>query len=268
MELTPTGVFSLIDLTPDTAVLDLSRVTFVLPQSVISIATWSERVRHNGRSLRVVAPISEDTARYLSRVHLPEFFAESEISHDFPSVHERRLGRAIVELTRFTGATEVRELADSIHEFAAQHDRASADALHTAVCEAGENVVTHAEVNHGFAVAQFFPQQRVFRFALGDSGIGYFGSLQPLGAADFEQGLEMAVTPGVTSTGDPGRGLGLPAIRDELVRLGGVMTIGDGAHARIFSTDRREGRPAASAHGSIVGSVLYGKFHAERHTTP
>lgn len=268
MELTPTGVFPLLDSTGDTATLDLSRVTFVLPQSVISIATWSEHIRQSGKSLAVVGPLAEDTARYLSRVHLPELLTEIGATHNLPVVNERHLGRSIVELTRFTGAGEVRELADSVHEFAARHDRASADALHTAVCEAGENVVTHAQVSHGFAVAQFYPQQQVFRFALGDSGIGYYGSLQSLGASDFEHGLKMAVTSGVTSTGDPGRGLGLPAIRDELVRLGGVMTIGDGAYARIYSSEWLDGRRASSASGSIVGSTLYGKFHVGRAITP
>jgi hypothetical protein len=268
MELTPTGVFALLDLASESVVLDLSRVTFVLPQSVVAIATWAERVCRGGRSLRVVSPASEETANYLSRVHLPELFSELGVVHDLPVVHERRLGRSIVELTRFTGATEVRELADSVHEFAVRHDRVSADALHTAICEAGENVVTHAGIDHGFAVAQFYPQQRVFRFALGDSGIGYFGSLQSQGATDLEHGLEMAVTVGVTSTGDPGRGLGLPAIRDELFRLGGVMTIGDGAYARIYSPDSRDGRRAASSTGSIVGSILYAKFRVAAPSTP
>lgn len=242
-------------------VLDLSEVTWAFPHSLVALATQTEVLVNGGAQLTVRAPRSVDVARYLARAHLPHVLDELGVSHDFNLVRERDLGVRIVELARFTGESGVRTLAESAHAFALPVSDAAAGALHTAVCEAGENVTTHAGVTHGYMMAQYYPANGRFRFALADSGIGFHASLQAAGATDAAHALELAAQPGVSSTGDPTRGLGIDAIRHEILELGGIFQLATEDQGRRFDSSAPEGRPWA-AQGSIIGSLVYGSFQA------
>lgn len=260
-ELLPWRVASLLSGSAESKVLDLSNVTFVKPRGIVAIATYLESVLREGTEVRVVPPASPDIARYMTRAHLPHLFDEMGIAHAFGSVRERDLGRALVELTRFSNNHDVVVLADSVRDFAAPYGEESADALHTAVCEAGENVQIHAAIPHGYMVAQYFPSNRQFAFALGDSGIGFHGRLAEIGARNADEALEMAGRAGVTTSGDPFRGLGISSIRDELIELNGTFVLSTQDRERTFSRRHRTGVASANT-GNVVGSLVYGDFPA------
>jgi len=242
-------------------VLDLSRVDFVMPRGIVAIATYVESAVREGVAVRVIGPSSPDISRYLSRAHLPHVLNELGVQHDFGMVRERNLGNRLVVLTRFSNNNDVVALADSVRDFAAPYGTGSADALHTAVCEAGENVETHAGTPHGYLVAQYYPGNRAFRFALGDSGIGFYGRLSQIGATDAGHALEMAGRAGVTTTGDPFRGLGISSIRNQLVALNGTFVLSTQDRERFFSPRNGEGFASANT-GNTVGSLVYGEFFA------
>ena len=260
-EFPPWRVPRLMSGSADSRTLDLSDVEFILPRGIVAIATHVESVVREGVAVRVIAPESSETARYLSRAHLPHRLEEIGVQHNFVAVRERHLGHSLVVLTKFSNNNDVVALADSVRDFAAPHGVDSADALHTAVCEAGENVQTHAGIPHGYLVAQYYPTSRKFAFALGDSGVGFYGRLAEIGATDAGHALEMAGRAGVTTTGDPFRGLGISSIRDELVELNGTFVLSTDNRQRIFSRRNREGFASANT-GNIVGSLVYGEFFA------
>ncbi len=243
-------------------VLDLSRVDFVTPRGIVAIATYAESLVRKGFDVRVIGPLSLDISRYLTRAHVPLVLEDLGIQHDFQPVHrERNLGHSLVELTKFSNNHDVVALADSVRDFAAPQGEDAADALHTAVCEAGENVETHSGISHGYLVAQYYPTSGTFRFALGDSGVGFYARLAEIGATDAGHALEMAGRAGVTTTGDPYRGLGISSIRDQLISLDGTFVLSTQDRERYFSPRNREGYSSANT-GHTVGSLVYGEFLA------
>jgi hypothetical protein len=250
----------------DSLVLDLGDVTFVLPEGLVAIATFAESIRQSGRTLSVEAPDSTDIANYMSRAHLPQVLDDLGVDHDFEPVRERDLGSSMVELRRFDGVSEVLSLADGVFEFARPQGERSAAMLHTAVCETGENVTIHSGTQHGYLLAQYYPSSRTFRFAIGDNGIGFFGSLQTVGAASVEQALEMAGRPGFSATGDPTRGLGISSVREHLIGLGGTLVLASENQERGFNSLQELGHSSSNT-GHIVGSLVYGNFSATRAAT-
>ncbi|MBC7596505.1 MAG: hypothetical protein H7288_21695 [Kineosporiaceae bacterium] len=241
--------------------LDLSEVSFVRPQSLVAIAIALEVAVRSGAAVSVVEPRSMDVVNYLSRAHLPEILDQLEVAHNFGPVRERDLGLSIVELTRFNGNDGVVSLADSAYSFALQQGSRPARALHTAVCEAGENVTVHAGIQHGYLVAQYYPQNGTFNFALADSGVGFYERLRGSGATDVAHALNMAGQAGISSTGDSTRGLGLSSIRDHLLRLGGTMTLASRDQQRTYDSTHTDGYRSTNT-GLIVGSLVYGSFSA------
>lgn len=237
--------------------MDLSSVTFAKPAAIVAFATKVEELSRAGVRVTVTPPLSSDTANYLCRVRLPQALNALGVGHTFGSVRERPRGHSIVELSRFSDAQTVSGLAASIYTFASQYDAAVAAALHTAVCEAGDNVGAHAGVPYGYLLAQYFPARREFQFSLGDSGVGFFGTLDKVGARDPQDALRLAAMPGVSSTGDTGRGYGISAVRENLADLRGSLVLATADQYRFFSRSRPDGTPAA-ARGAIAGSLIFG----------
>lgn len=243
--------------------LDLSFVTFVKPAAIVALCTKVERLVSTGTRVSVQAPQSTDVSNYLCRARLPGALDALGVPHNFGTVNERAQGFSLVELAPFSDAASVSSLADSVHSFASAHSDEIASALHLAVCEAGENVGFHSGLDHGYLMAQYFPGVGSFEFALGDSGKGFFANLEPVGAASAHEAIEMAVTSGVTSTGDANRGKGIAAIRRDITKLGGDFGIASGEAFHYFYPGIDAGRVQAIS-GSMTGSLVVGKINTRR----
>ncbi|MBF4568768.1 hypothetical protein ITJ57_08285 [Plantibacter sp. VKM Ac-2880] len=229
--------------------LNLERVRFATPEGIVAMVTKLEKIARSGTSVLVSAPTSDNVSNYLARAHVPHILDGLDIRHGFGSVREWHQGNQLIELQMFSSSSEVHALATSVHAFAEPHGADIAAQLFSAVCEAGENVSFHAETTHGYVMAQYFPNRGDFGFAIGDSGVGFLGSLSRIGATDHDSALAMAVAPGVSATGERNRGYGLSSIRDNVSGLGGSFKIFGGNRKLSFGS----GCAPTGSKGAFVG---------------
>ncbi len=242
--------------------IDLSRMRFATPQGLVALLIKVDRLRFKGIDVEVVPPRDEDVARYLARAHLGEVLDSVGASIDLPSVSERDLGNRLVELRRFEGSRDVRQLAESIESFASPHSIRAADKLHEAVMEAGVNVEDHSGRPHGFLAAQYFPRNESFEFAIGDSGIGYKKALVHRSPESHSEAIRLAVTPGVSSADGPTRGYGLSEIRSEFTQIGGRLEIYSGNSYRAYSARTRPDGMSGVFAGTLRGALVTGTLAA------
>jgi hypothetical protein len=240
--------------------LDLRRVSFASPAGLIALCVKAESVIANGNTVLVRSPSDPSVANYIARAHLPAQLEAIGIAHDFAPVQENHLGLRLVEIQRFENAGMVEVLAQSVYAFAEPISSAIAGQLHVAVCEAGENVTFHSDTSYGYLMAQYFPGNRTFEFALGDSGVGFLGSLASRGAANNHEAIALAVTPGVSATGDPGRGYGLSSIRTSLADAGGALTLYSGTSYQYFASASGACQAKGSFVGRLDGSLIKGRL--------
>ena len=83
--------------------IDLTRLRFIDPAGLVSLAVIAERATLLRRPVRFRKPEGADVANYLTRMRLGEQLSGLDVVHDLPSVRERRLGHRLVELRRFDG---------------------------------------------------------------------------------------------------------------------------------------------------------------------
>lgn len=250
-------------LTPDAPdselTIDISEVTFASPAGIVALAAFvDKRFQGSGRVVELRRPRQGSTANYLSRAHVAEFLDEYGVHHDLLPVFENDLGRTHVPLTTFAGSQQIRDVALAAFEFAERTSPGSGDALHTAICEAGENVGYHAGRPIGFAVAQYFPTSGAFEFSIGDAGRGLLGSLADVGASTHAEAARLALKPGVSATREAGRGYGLSTIVAQLLELRGTVTLLSGDHALLkYDSDKEYGR---ALDGFVPGLIINARF--------
>ncbi|MHA6695627.1 ATP-binding protein [Homoserinimonas sp. A520] len=255
--------FARVDGSSGDVSLDLSYITFARPAAVVALCTKAEHLVAAGADVYVIAPQSSDVSNYLCRTRLPATLNMIGARHNFGTVNERAQGYSLVELAPFSDADSVSSLADSVHSFASTYSQEIASALHTAVCEAGENVGFHSGMDHGYLMAQYFPGMGTFEFALGDSGKGFYESLKAAGATSAHHAIELAATRGVSSTGDSTRGIGIAAIREHVTNLGGQLGLAADEAFQTFSPAVPNGQVRPFA-GRIVGSLVSGQIDTRR----
>lgn len=237
--------------------VDMSAVTFGTPVGLVSACVEIEALVKADVFVRVIAPRDPSVANYFARVHLPSHLSAMGVMHDFPTVRDHPLGNTMVELYRFDAPEAVERLAASAYDFAEPHGAEAAAQLHQALCEAGGNVCDHSRAGHGYLLAQYFRYPGKFEFAIGDSGIGFLGNLQQLGATDHDDALRMAAEAGITSTRQTGRGMGIARMREGLARLHGGLTLISGDASRYYSSNYPNGR-GSRVTGNVAGSLLVG----------
>lgn len=238
--------------------LDLSRVTFCEPIGLVAAAAVMHSAAQ-GAGGRLIAPTNTDVLNYLSRVRLGSVLSNFGIPHDLPVVREHKQ-ISVLELTSFSDAAGLEVLADHLFSLLKTKDSVSAAALHDCISEAGQNVIQHSRAAVGFFAAQLTHQGRRLRFAVGDAGVGLLANLSRREAADHQQALTLAVTPGVSSTDDSDRGYGFSAMRDVLTRHGGVLHLVSGnAHGAFGAAARTSSDPSSY----FAGTLLQGELQSE-----
>jgi hypothetical protein len=232
----------------EVANVDLSTIYFVQPAGLVALVSQLAYIAEQGVELSVIPPTDPNVATYMSRARFPQFLEEIGASHSFTSVRENDQGHRMIEIASFDSSKAVYDLAASLQSFAAVWSEDTAAQLFIAMCEAGENVPLHARTSRGFLMAQHFPRRSVLRFALGDPGIGYRASLADKGATSHAEGLELAATPGVSSSNQPNRGNGLSEVRNGLNSVGGTLSLYSGNSSLTFS-------PRGSSRGAFIGNL-------------
>ena len=147
----------------------------------------------------------------------------------------------------FSGEDGVDRLAEMAYYALEDEDRRVAEALYGSICEVGCNVPQHSGQNHGFMAAQTTWHGREINFAVGDSGVGIAETLAAVGVSDEAEAVELVLRQGLSSTGDPARGRGIPQTRELLTSVGGSLFVATGHTLRTAytrdMTRRRADRP-------------------------
>lgn len=249
-------------LTSNTTTIDLTRTTFVKPGGVTTLAAMVDAFCRTGRTLHVIAPADYGAYNYLARVHFSHFLEESGCTHTLPSVRENDLGHDLVPLTRVATGQDANALGAAALNFAGAYDEGAAQALCRAIGEAGENVSFHSGSPAGFIAAQRFPANGHFEFAVADAGYGLLHTLQAHGARNHASAIELALTEGISATGEANRGFGLSSIEASVANaLSGSLSLLTG---NTLTHATASGRRATTIDFPYQGTVVYARFRGQR----
>lgn len=238
--------------------IDFSGVSFVDPGSVVGLACLADRGRAAGRQVTFMAPSGYNVRNYLSRMHLGEVLDALGVTHDLGRVRENDLSTELLELVKFSGRDSGDELGTLLYDkLEARSDvhPEVAESLQNSIAELSTNVRTHAQVDHGYAMAQTIPNRSLIRFAIGDAGIGLKKSLEKnrdLPVDDDKNAIGLAVQANVTSTGERGRGTGLAEVVGSTVGFGGKVMLASGGAAVLHERATPEGEDGPLANVSYT----------------
>lgn len=237
--------------------IDLSRMVWTEPIGIVAICAFAERAVQQGKKVTFTPPDDTSIANYLDRIGLTKVLDEFGIKHGISAVRRNDVGQRLVELTRFDGTDEVEELSQNVHSAALAINEKAANGIANAICTAGENVSQHSGRTNGYYVLQRTNSSTFVRFAVGDSGRGFRRALESRKPEDDAAALLLALTKGVSGTGNIGRGLGLHSLADELKKVGGglVLISGDARHVRSDSAELSQTYDAVFRGSLIEGFI-------------
>jgi hypothetical protein len=220
-------------------VVDLRQMQWIEPAGLVAIATIVQRATAEGHPVQLLAPLDGSRANYLSRMRVGATVSALGGQHELPIVREWQIGDSLIELTQFTGARGAERMAGLVHDRLLEVDHAAASAMHAAICEVGQNVPHHSGQATGFVAAQVLNGGQKVQFAIADSGLGLRANLAVAGATDDVEASDLAVEDGVSGTGLPGRGHGLPATLQALAELRGSLRLVSGRASAVYSQGER-----------------------------
>jgi hypothetical protein len=243
-------------------VIDLASARFVDTYGMVTICCAALSATARNEQLVFRRPAVQNTANYLARMNVGAFLSdECGLSNDLPDVRHHRVDpNTLCEVRRFAASDNLDELVDLL--CARLEGLAPGDVvaeLAASFWELSDNTRFHAQTDGGVLAAQVYeqgrPNQRV-DLALGDVGIGIRRSLQnnEHESVDDADAIELALEEGVSGTGDPSRGYGLPSVVRRVRELGGQTTIRSGAGSRaIRPRSDATSRLGTSLRGTVVG---------------
>lgn len=205
--------------------VDLAQLTFIEPYALVAILTCAQGYSAGGAQLVVTPPRQWGPASYCQRVDL---FAQlrnlGAISPDpYPGQGRHNRHDTMAECVRVQDGASVNQLGNVMtHQLdSAGWPAVVTDTLTAAVYEMGDNLITHARIDHGFAVLQTFPQQGRFQFAVGDAGVGIpFHHPAENDAISIEQAMEYGVSSYASK-----RGRGFQYMCELVSQVGGTLTV-------------------------------------------
>jgi len=234
--------------------LDLTALRWLDPLHLVGVATHALLAQRAGSRL-LLTGLPENQAYYAARMHLGRIIELFGGEHDLPEVNERNLHGSLLEIHPLRSPRDVERLSELVYLRVAEHNEAAARALHLAIGEVGSNVCQHAR-SIGFMAAQTLAERGVLRFAVADAGVGLRATLAPLGAADDQQAVQLALS-GERRRREPGRGYGLPSTVRIITELQGELLLASGlAASRVSPAGSMERQLDVAFTGTIFeGSV-------------
>lgn len=248
-----------------TAVIDLTRVTFIDAYGLVGLACCIAVAAGEGHTVQLRLPVSDELQTYLARMHLGELIDRYDVESygNLPEVRELDRRDSLIELQSFHDVHGSDRLAAFIWDrLVGRADNEVVTQLYEATGELGLNVVEHAwSPAGGFVAAQRYqrgqPGERAI-VAVGDVGVGIRESLRELhGPMTDGEAIDRAIQRDVSRFPDPGRGQGLASVAEGVRALGGTVRIRTGGASRVLSRSVREARDTLlPLQGTIVGARL------------
>ncbi len=234
--------------------LDLTALRWLDPLHLVGVATHALLAQRAGSRL-LLTGLPENQAYYAARMHLGQIIELFGGEHDLPEVNERDLHDSLLEIHPLRSPRDVERLSELVYLRVAEHNEAAARALHLAIGEVGSNVCQHAR-SVGFMAAQTLADRGVLRFAVADAGVGLRATLAPLGAADDQQAVRLALS-GERHRREPGRGYGLPSTVRIITELEGELLLASGlAATRVDPAGGMERRLDVAFTGTIFEGAV------------
>lgn len=245
--------------------LDLSGLSFIgagcLAVLVASVKDLADQ-GITGPGSAYINPKNWLVARYLKRMDFDRLLAHPIPPESF----ERRAATDFCPCMAFQSDGQVVEVAMRLSEAMAASchlDARARSAVTCAVQEMAQNVVQHAGLGTGVAVAQASRAHPAFELAIADRGIGVRGSLlrsdRYSDVTSDADALELALQYGVTSSHDGG-GAGLFATRYLLGQNGGDFILRSGT-AKVHASDAETSHPNLAP---MPGTVVVLRARADR----
>lgn len=242
--------------------IDLEAVSWIDSVGLVLVAIQIDAARTAGREILFTMPASPDVASYMSRMGLADFLERNGLPTDgFPVVRHRDRRDRLLELTVCEGNVDYSDVADLVYQKIAGmgYYPEVAPAVYAGLMELGENVLEHSGAPRGFTAAQAYrlgEADEYLVFSVGDAGVGLRASLSSLGPADDVSAVEMALELGVSGTGDPARGQGLPTVVDLATEVRGRASLISGTAVRDIWWRGGRTRKMSQMPGTVMGCRL------------
>jgi anti-sigma regulatory factor (Ser/Thr protein kinase) len=200
-------------------VVDATRLLFATPTFLLRLRSFVDWHCSKGRAVRLLGPRDPAVGNYMARMRMGSELPDNA-SVDLPVVREHEQGDVLVPITRLQTAQDVDRFNEEVAPvISAQVEDVAVleDALSMAIGELCGNAVEHGRNPLGCYVAvQRYSRSRKTVLAIGDLGQGVpkrIRSCFPEVETDPEA-LKHALREGVTTTGQPSRGLGFYWVMD------------------------------------------------------
>lgn len=246
------------------AEVDLSKLTWVDPVMIAGIAAICQRESRSSNQVVVVPPEDGNTRAYLARMRLGKALDSLGVAHGLGTVNERDQQGNLFELREFSSEKDGEELAQIVHDRLRENSDVNPQvpqAMHEALIEIATNVALHADVPHGYAIAQTYPQKRQIKFAVADCGIGFKASLEKnrnIHVDDDKHAMELAIIRSVSGTNSAHRGYGLADVVRSATELKGKVEIASGSVQSRHSAETNEGDTTDASYTANLSSPYTG----------
>jgi hypothetical protein len=239
--------------------IDLSRMVSIGPTALALLVATLRRIEDNdllGEGSLLIPPRSPGLRNYLLRMNLLRSLVGGE---DFDEPITRHEMKGFRPVAMFSDDHDYWLVAGAMTEALCESckvDQVAKSAVSVAMAEITENVVHHADADHGFGAAQGWRKSREFEIGIVDLGRGVHASLtqNPTYAdiVDDVTAISTALDARVTSTPERNSGIGLYITKMLLAANGGSLLVRSGNGA-VYSGATNESRTVdARMPGTIV----------------
>jgi Histidine kinase-like ATPase domain len=244
---------------PAVVEIDLSRLVSLGPSGLALLVAALRRLEDRDlladKSL-LLPPRSPQVKNYLMRMNLIRSLISGE---DLPEPITRRRAHGFRPCSMFSNDDDywpvAKEMTDALCE-SCKVDRVARSAVQVCMAEVTENVVHHADTEHGFGAAQAWRKTKEFEIGIVDLGRGVRASLTQnpdyADIADDVSAISTALDARVTATPDRNSGIGLYVTKMLLAANGGSLLVRSGNGA-VYSGAVSETRvEAVELPGTLV----------------
>ena len=198
--------------------INLSRIKFVFPLFVLTVASLAEHLKKSGIKLSIISTSNPDCASYLDKIHFPSGMKPDAIP-DWGNVLNSYRGKSYLPIINFSSdrnpePSTIRErLISKINSLIQENlrlDENYVNAVSYLISEITDNIIEHSGEERGWMMVQYYPSPEYLDICIIDTGKTILGSYIDhgfKGAETDSQALESALA-GI-STKDKERGTGL-----------------------------------------------------------
>lgn len=218
-------------------------LAFTTPMELCGLRALVDHAARHANTVNFACPTSRDVHRYLARMNFYADLSENVIlSEPIPQLRRQNRKTRLVELSRIRCGDDVQDFIGRVWEITKGQLGAGpmAKACATALGAATENVLDHASSPIGALVAA----QRYrdgLELAVVDIGLGIPTTLRrrsEYSALSDLEAVQLALEDNVTSTGEPGRGAGLPELIDAVGHAGNSTLVIRSGRAHLTASVR------------------------------